>query len=577
MKHSEKREQIFANVLTYFVPILLLVPNVLLGIAGEMNVWAILANVFLPGGVMLVLMAIQGRPGRNALLLIPFMILAAFQIVLLYLYSDGSIIGVDMFLNVVTTNPGEATELLANLKTAIAMVCLIYIPAIIMGIVAVAKKIKLSGSAKITALKAGFVFAIVGLGFVTVSKMIVPGYKVNEHIFPYNVIYNLGIAINRVCDLNEYHEQAADYKYDAVSMRPEVEREVYVAVIGETSRAANWQLCGYNRPTNPYLSAVSDSNLVCFDFVLSESNTTHKAVPLMLSPLTVETFNENINHTRSVISAFKEAGFSTAYVSNQCHNHSYIDFFAYEADEVYFMREPEAGQEFKGEYDSDMLEPLDSLIAHGHGKQLIVIHQYGSHFSYQEQYQECDSYFEPDDAADAVMSNRFQLINAYDNSIRLTDRFLSEIVNRLDSLDCLAGMIYASDHGEDIFDDTRKRFLHASPTPTFNQLYVPMLVYFNDSFKQYSSELYDAANLNRHSAISSSRSFAPTLIQLAGLNTPMINQSNSVVSSDFVPVVERKFLSDRNEALNLKEAGFRSFDFANLDSLQRRVAAMREE
>lgn len=52
-------------------------------------------------------------------------------------------------------------------------------------------------------------------------------------------------------------------------------------VIGETSRAANWQLYGYNRNTNPKLSTVE--NLIHFSDVLTQSNTTHKSVPMLLS------------------------------------------------------------------------------------------------------------------------------------------------------------------------------------------------------------------------------------------------------------------------------------------------------
>ncbi len=40
------------------------------------------------------------------------MFFAAFQLVLLYLYGR-SVIAVDMFLNLVTTNPDEVNELLA--------------------------------------------------------------------------------------------------------------------------------------------------------------------------------------------------------------------------------------------------------------------------------------------------------------------------------------------------------------------------------------------------------------------------------------------------------------------------------
>lgn len=62
------------------------------------------------------------------------------------------------------------------------------------------------------------------------------------------------------------------------------------------------------------------------------------------------------------------------------------------------------------------------------------------------------------------------LINAYDNTIHCIDQFLDRICAMLSAEGCVSAMIYLSDHGEDIFDDDRGRFLHASPTPTYYQI-----------------------------------------------------------------------------------------------------------
>ena len=62
--------------------------------------------------------------------IVSFLFFGAFQIVLLYLFGQ-SVIAVDMFLNLVTTNPGEALELLDNLIPAIIIVVLLYIPALV--------------------------------------------------------------------------------------------------------------------------------------------------------------------------------------------------------------------------------------------------------------------------------------------------------------------------------------------------------------------------------------------------------------------------------------------------------------
>ena len=47
-----------------------------------------------------------------------------------------------------------------------------------------------------------------------------------------------------------------------------------------------------------------------------------------------------------------------------------------------------------------------------------------------------------------------------------------------------AAVIYLADHGEDIYDDARHRFLHASPTPTYWQIHVPMLMWMSEEYRR---------------------------------------------------------------------------------------------
>ena len=155
---------------------------------------------------------------------------------------------------------------------------------------------------------------------------------------------------------------------------------VFVLVIGETSRADNWQLNGYRRPTNPRLSR--RTGIINCPKALSESNTTHKSVPLMMSHLDAYTFGDSIYSTRGIIDAFAEAGFRTAWISNQQRNGQLIDFFGEKADEVTFIGDD-------GEHHFDMeLCPLlrKTLRKHSHDKLFVVLHTYGSHYNYNERY-----------------------------------------------------------------------------------------------------------------------------------------------------------------------------------------------
>lgn len=563
MRLSDKKNRIYSLSLTLGVPLLLMVPNFMLSLQGEMSPLPFLANLILPAALLTLLLTVHGKPALMTLLTTPLMFLAGFQTVLLFLYSDGSIIGVDMFLNLTTTNPGEASELLINLKSAIITVLMLYIPPIIAAGAGMRLKVRLLNPLKTKIRKIAAAAAGAGVLAIILAKAFTPGYVINERLYPYNVFYNLGLAAERTVESANYPDTSKGFTYEARSTRPEVEREVYVAVIGETSRAGNWQLCGYDRATNPRLSQ-TDSLLV-YPRTLSESNTTHKSVPLLLTPLTSKEYADELNSTRPILAAFKEAGFHTAYVSMQLRNGSYIDYFANEADQVHFLREP--GGKYSGTYDIDLLIPLDSIIAANRGKLLIVLHQYGSHFNYFDRVPDCDRVFNPSQVTDATAANRAELINAYDNTICHTDRLLASVIHRLDSLECPAGLIYTSDHGEDIFDDSRNRFLHASPTPTFEQLHVPLLLYFNDSLRAIEPDLYRAAAAHRSFNVSSSETFTPTLTHMAGVASPKVNEAHALTSPDFRPVKERRFLSDRNKSLPLRDAGFRHQDFEKLERL----------
>lgn len=83
--------------------IVLLLPNIVLSITEPMTLMARICNILLPAGVYMMLLSLLRNPARSVWMLFLLIFLSAFQLVLLYLYGH-SIIAVDMFLNLVTTN-----------------------------------------------------------------------------------------------------------------------------------------------------------------------------------------------------------------------------------------------------------------------------------------------------------------------------------------------------------------------------------------------------------------------------------------------------------------------------------------
>ena len=314
-------------------------------------------------------------------------------------------------------------------------------------------------------------------------------------------------------------------------------------VIGETARACNFSLYGYGRETTPRMAGME--GLVAFPKAVTQSNTTHKSVPMLLSAVSAEDFN-SIYTQKGIITAFKEAGFHTVFISNQRPNRSFIDFFGEEADEWTFIKErnPEAA----AIGDEAMLPEVAKTLAKGRQKEFIVLHMYGSHFNYRERYPRQAAFFKPDDATEAKAKNREQLVNANDNTIRFTDSFIAELSAMLGKTGAQSALLYTSDHGENIFDDSRRLFLHASPVPSYYELHVPLVVWMSDSYRQAYAPIETALRANSGKRIATSASVFHTMLTIAGIETPLRRDSLSTASPRFT-VTPCLYLDDHNNAV----------------------------
>lgn len=135
---------------------------------------------------------------------------------------------------------------------------------------------------------------------------------------------------------------------------------------------------------------------------------------------------------KSILTAFKEAGFTTIFLSNQTPNRSFTDFYFQEADHHQNIRcSPDGGMTTVNNFDEAMLPLLQHYVDSISGNLFVVLYTYGSHFNYKERYPEIFSLYEPDNVANVKVENKVQLINAYDNSIRYTDNFLYTLIGML--------------------------------------------------------------------------------------------------------------------------------------------------
>ena len=480
-----------AIVVVYVVVMLL--PNVLLAITEPYSFTTVTASLLMPGAVYLLLAVALKRPGLLMLCSFPLMVLGAFQIVLLYLFG-GSIIAVDMFTNLFTTNASEAGELLGNIWPSIVFVIVLYVPLIVLAVRSLLLRDRLSAPFRRRAALGALAALILGGGMAGVSYARHPGFGIRYHIFPVNVIYNIRLSLDRWAQSNAYPETSRDFRFGVTRDSVPDGREIYVMVVGEASRAPSWSLLGYPRQTTPMLER--RDGVVPFGDMLTQCNATHKSVPVILSSVSAENYND-IFEQKSIITAFKEAGFATLYISNQVPNRSLIDYFSAEADRRVDIS-PREGQLYTDNRpDGDMLPILRQAVASTDSSLFVVLHMYGSHMDYTKRYPKDFAFFTPDDASAVNRETKDKVRNAYDNSIRYTDYVLDQVISVLDSTDAVTALFFCSDHGEDLMDDDRGRFLHASPTPTYYQLHVAALAWFSDEYRAQFPEKYRNAVANR--------------------------------------------------------------------------------
>ena len=555
-----------------YAVVALLLPNIALCYTECLTPWACGVNVLLPLSLYMLFFSAAKRPGKMIWWAFIFVFFAAFQLVLLYLFGTG-VIAVDMFLNLVTTNPGEAMELLDNLAPAVVGVFVVYLPLLILGGVNIRRDSRLTVSFQQRVRHWAMQIGAIGLFCLLASYLVVDDYRMRNQLYPVNICYNLYLAFERNAASENYREASWDFKFDARSEHSATAPEVYVMVVGETARAHNFSLYGYPRNTNPLLSKTP--GIKAFPNVTTQSNTTHKSVPMLLSAASAEDF-ERLFHEKGILAAFKEAGFHTVFISNQLPNHSFIDFLGEQADEYYFLKKEDASQ--GNHYDEDLLQKLDEILpladasssAHYHyryRKLFVVLHSYGSHFNYQERYPRSFAYFKPDSRSEAKSENRRDLLNAYDNTIRYTDYILHGIIERLQKWEGIqtktdgvygqpiSAMLYTSDHGENIFDDERCLFLHAAPKASDYELHVPFIIWTSEGFSKQYPDILKALGENRSKQVQSSLSAFHTMLGIGGIQTHYRQDEYSVASDKYHPV-KLLYLDDHDEAIPQEDAKF---------------------
>ena len=258
-------------------------------------------------------------------------------------------------------------------------------------------------------------------------------------------------------------------------------------VVGETARSQNYSLNGYQKQTNGF--TMKEPDLVSFRDVRSCGTATAVSVPCMFSNLTRREYDETLAKSRDgLLDVLQHAGVSVLWKENDggckgvCNHVPTLEI------------EPKTFPEYcEGDscYDEVLLQGLDQQIAGMKGKQgskLVAFHLMGSHGpTYYRRYPAADRVFLPDcPRSDIENCSNEELVNTYDNTIRYTDKVLSQLIAKLKTLESQynVGLVYLSDHGESL--GALGLYLHGTPykfAPD-DQTRVPLLTWLSPQLQR---------------------------------------------------------------------------------------------
>jgi lipid A ethanolaminephosphotransferase len=403
-----------------------------------------------------------------------------------YMRNFAVLLDPTMMENVLRTDQHEARELLSwSLLGAVALWSAL--PVAFIWLVRIHKRPWPKALAMRAATVAGaFVVALAAVLPISrdLTSMMRNQRELRYLITPGNYLY--GLLAQATSSVRDVHAVRAPVGTDArvihVAMADPKPR-VFVLVLGETARAANFSLFGYARATNPELAKL---DITAFSEVTSCGTSTEVSVPCMFSQFGRADYDERrIRNSEGLLDVLSHAGFAVKWLDNQsgCKGVCKGDKVEYAKLDAATAPDLCAGDEC---YDEILVRRLQTELDHVRGNTVFVLHMMGNHGpAYFRRYPHDFDRFKPECATAQLRDcSREEVVNAYDNAILYTDHVLADVIRTLNDRSGVldAAMLYVSDHGESLGE--RGLYLHGMPYSIAPgvQTHVPMIVWLSKAY-----------------------------------------------------------------------------------------------
>jgi heptose-I-phosphate ethanolaminephosphotransferase len=307
----------------------------------------------------------------------------------------------------------------------------------------------------------------------------------------------------------------------------------FVIVIGESASKYHQSIYGYQRNTTPYQDTLKNNGeLLVYTDVKTPHTNTRDALEKVLSFANCQYPKEMLKKPNIVdivnAATFSDGKHFTSYwISNQELTNIYQSpvCFMCSKNSAHFI-------DIKGGNDFPVIEEFQKILSDTAANKVIFLHLAGNHFTYSSRYTsefnkfnyQKDGLIDRDFRTDRMK----QTIDEYDNSILFGDYVLHSIIEAVRSIDHSSFLIFFSDHGEEVYDESNFLGHHSEFYPTKYQVEVPFILWRN---KKYIDEVL-GLNVNT-SCPYNNEDFIHSLGTLMQLKYPALDSTRSIFSPYF--------------------------------------------
>ncbi len=295
--------------------------------------------------------------------------------------------------------------------------------------------------------------------------------------------------------------------------------ELYVFVIGESTNRNHMQIYGYDRETNPKLTAVQDELTIFKDVISSHAYT--------IASLTRALRLTDKIKDGNIIQLLNAANFNTFWLSNQAPIGLYETLVTkigmtahntkFTSSETWFYNAPH----------DDVVLPHFKKFVKKEGPKVVFVHLLGTHGAYYMRYPGDYKKFDPE-----LKLSKDPKIDHYDNAVLYNDYIVSEIINITKARAQKSFVLYFSDHGEEVFDEIDYAGHSVDQNITKNMFEIPFVLWQSKAFQK---EHDIAQDINVKFSL---ENLTHAIADLCGVQSNTIDYSRSLFNKNFEPSPE---------------------------------------